>query len=361
MRPLRGPGGGTVGHMTLPFDPPLDPMLAKVAPGIPTDEGWGFEPKWDGFRALAFADPPEVRIDSRDGRDLQRYFPEVHRVLKEQVSEPCVLDGEVIVPTEDGLDFDLLLQRIHPAASRVKLLSEQTPATFVCFDLLARRSKDLRAESTRTRRAELLEVVSGDTDAESVATGAGPAIVATDMTLDRSTAESWFVDLENMGLDGIIAKRLDGAYEPGKRVMLKIKHRRTADCVIGGFRRHKSGDGVGSLLLGVYDDAGVLHYIGFTSSFKAPFRRELEERLRPLETDPEDAAFGAGRTPGAPSRWTSGKETSWIAVKPTLVCEVAYDHMQAVRFRHGAKWLRWRPDKPPRECTFDQIPPRHRP
>ena len=343
--------------MGLPLNPPIEPMLARVRSDIPEGEGWLYEPKWDGFRALAYVDDA-IHIESRDGRDLERYFPEVRDELAEHPGSPCVLDGEVIVPTSRGLDFDVLLQRIHPAASRVRLLARDTPATFVVFDILARGDDDLTTKSMVARRSLVVELLGEAPDPLSIATTPGPAVRTTPQTDDPEIARRWFLELEDVGLDGIIANRVEQTYDPGQRVMTKVKHERTADCVVGGYRLAKSGTGVGSLLLGLYDHQGILHYVGFSSAFRAATRIELLARLKPLEGA---QSFGGGRTPGGPSRWSAGRDASWVSVRPELVCEVAYDHMQGLRFRHGTQFRRWRPDKPPRECTFDQLPARHRP
>ncbi len=332
-------------------------MLARVAKDIPVGPGWVYEPKWDGFRALAFADD-EVHIESRDGRDLERYFPEVRDAIAQRLTVACVLDGEVIIPDSEGLDFDVLLQRIHPAESRVRRLAAETPATFVVFDLLAQGDEDLTGEPLTERRARLEALLGEARGPLEVATTPGPSVDLTAQTADAQLARAWYTELEDVGLDGLIAKRVEQTYEPGQRVMTKVKHERTADCVVGGYRQAKSGAGVGSLLLGLFDAEGTLHYVGFSSAFRAATRVELLLRLKPLEGG---ESFGGGRTPGGPSRWNSGKDVAWIPLRPELVCEVAYDHMQGHRFRHGAQFRRWRPDKPARACTFEQLPARHRP
>lgn len=325
--------------MKLPFDPPLEPMLAKLTPGMPTGGDWIYEPKWDGFRALVFWDGEELYVQSRDRKPLNRYFPELEAGLRKALAGPCVLDGEVVIAGEAGLDFDALLLRIHPAASRVAMLARETPASFVAFDLLALGGEDLRGAPQRERRLRL------DGFVES-----GPCLALSPWTPDVETATDWFHRFEGAGLDGVIARPPELAYCPGERVLLKIKHRRTADCVVGGFRWGKNG-GVGSLLLGLYRD-GVLHYVGHTSSFKAAERRELEVLLEPLRGGP---SFGEGRAPGGPSRWRQAGEAEWEPVRPTLVCEVSYDHLQGDRFRHASTFARWRPDKPPAECTYEQL------
>ncbi len=328
--------------MALPFQPPLEPMLAELREEIPRGAGWLYEPKWDGFRALIFRDGRELRIQSRKGQPLGRYFPELVEVLARSVPDGCVLDGEIIIPGEEALDFDALLQRIHPAQSRIQLLAKQTPASFVAFDLLALDGEDLRGEPF-SRRRELLE--------EAVKWGG--QVLMTPQTGSARVAARWFERFEGAGLDGIIAKSGDLPYVAGERVMVKVKHERTADCVVGGFRRHKDG-GVGSLLLGLYDDDGVLQHVGHTSAFTVKMRRQLEEELKPLEGG---QSFGEGRAPGGPSRWSRGRDMSWIPVSPVRVCEVKFDHLQGERFRHAARFLRWRPDKSPEACDFAQLRP----
>jgi ATP-dependent DNA ligase len=354
--------------MTLPFQPPLAPMLAKLTGNIPEGTGWLYEPKWDGFRAIVFRDGGEITIVSRDKKPLNRYFPELVDLLSEQLSEDCVIDGEVVIPGERGLDFEALLLRIHPAESRVRMLAGQSPSSFVGFDLLAKGSDDLREHALGERRALLEESLSAavqlpagsvdsgnELEAEVIESLAGGSKLAlTPQTDDAQLARVWFEVFEGAGLDGIIAKKTDQAYRPGERTMFKIKHVRTADCVVGGYRLNKTKDGVGSLLLGLYDPRGVLHYVGHTSSFKAPERRALLEEFSTLEGG---KSFGGGRTPGGPSRWTGAQGASWVAVEPSRVCEVAYDHLQGDRFRHATTFKRWRPEKPAKECTFEQILP----
>jgi len=360
--------------MSLPFQPPLEPMLAKLRPDIPREEGWLFEPKWDGFRAIVFKDGDEVTIFSRDKKPLNRYFPELIAPLREVLPEVAIVDGEIVVPDEHGLEFDLLLLRIHPAESRVNKLAAETPSSFVAFDLLALGSDDLREVPFAERRARLEAELTGavplpsqgpDEDTGEIekevarALRPGPTVALTPQTDDPDVAAFWFEVFEGAGLDGIIAKKADGPYVPGKRLLAKIKHQRTADCVIGGYRLNKTKDGIGSLLLGLYDDESSLHYVGHTSSFKAAERRALLEQLREFEGGD---SFGRGRTPGGPSRWVgmSGRDNSWIGVEPVLVCEVSYDHLQSGRFRHAATFKRWRPEKPPQDCTFEQIEARGR-
>ncbi|HET7483296.1 MAG TPA: ATP-dependent DNA ligase [Actinomycetota bacterium] len=347
--------------MTLPFGPPLAPMLAKLQEQIPEGPGWLYEPKWDGFRAIVYKDGDELSIISRDNKPLERYFPELPAAIAAVTPPACVIDGEVVLCDEKGLDFDQLQLRIHPAASRVAMLSEQIPASFVAFDLLAEGSTDLRATPLKERRRALEKALAGaepmpaNPSIEDVISTLTPAprVALTPQTGDVAIAASWFELLENVGLDGVIAKKDDLLYEPNKRVMVKIKHKRTADCVVGAYRVHKSGDGVGSLLLGLYDDSGTLHYVGHTSSFKAKERPELLAMLKPLEGG---TSFGGGRAPGGPSRWTGAKEKTWVPLKPELVCEVSFDFLQGNRFRHAATFIRWRDDKKPEECGFDQLP-----
>jgi len=346
--------------MKLPFGPPLEPMLAKPAGEIPLGEGWQYEPKWDGFRALVFRDGDEVYMQSRDGKPLDRYFPELPPALRENLPERCVLDGEVVIVGPNGLDFDSLLLRIHPAESRVKMLADRTPASFVAWDLLAFDDRDLRAVAQGERR-RLLEVALGD---------ARPPIHRTPATADPACAQDWFHRFEGAGLDGVVAKRLADPYMPGKRGWAKIKHQRTADCVVAGFRWHKNGPGtmVGSLLLGLFDSAGRLNHVGITSSFTTERRVELTQELAPLRENALDghpwaewaeweaAARESGRrVPGATSRWNRDRDLSWEALRPERVCEVKYDHLQGDRFRHATTFLRWRPDKRPSDCRYDQL------
>jgi ATP-dependent DNA ligase len=335
-------------------------MLAKLKEEMPRGPGWLYEPKWDGFRAVVFRDGDDMTIVSRDSKPLERYFPELPDALKAILPKRCVIDGEVVIADEKGLDFEALLLRIHPAASRVKMLAETTPASFVAFDLLAEGTKDLCSTEMTARRSRLEKALEGfalpdePTEKDAVAALAdAPRVMLTPQTDDADEADRWFEEFERIGLDGVIAKPADLLYVPGERVMVKVKHRRTADCVIGGYRLSKAGDGIGSLLLGLYDDGGVLHYVGHTSSFKAAQRRELLAELKPLEGG---TSFGGGRAPGGQSRWTGGKDVSWVQLEPKLVCEVSFDYMQGARFRHAARFVRWRPEKPPRECGFDQLP-----
>jgi ATP-dependent DNA ligase len=348
--------------MRLPFQPPLEPMLAKAADTIPTGDGWLFEPKWDGFRAIVFRDGDEVYTQSRDLKPLDRYFPELADPLRASLPDRCVVDGEIVIAAGEGLAFESLLLRIHPAESRVAMLARESPASFVAWDLLALGDDDLRNRPQVDRR-ELLERALA-APAESVH--------LTPATRDVATAQDWFQRFEGAGLDGVIAKPLDAVYQPNKRAMLKIKHQRTADCVVAGFRWHKNGPGthVGSLLLGLFDERGTLHHVGITSSFtwdrRATLLKELEPlRERALEDHPwkewaEWSSLGAAdasgqRLPGATSRWNRGKDLSWEPLRVELVCEVAYDHLQGDRFRHGTTFKRWRNDKAPDSCRYDQL------
>jgi ATP-dependent DNA ligase len=336
--------------------PPIEPMLAKIADALPDAPGFLFEPKWDGFRALVFRGADETLLQSRDLKPLNRYFPELEQALHDALPAGCVLDGEIVVATPRGLDFDALQQRIHPAASRIAKLSKETPARFVAFDLLGVGGDSLLALPQAERRTRL----------EQLLAGANPPLHLTPVTRDRAQAEGWLQQFEGAGLDGVIAKLESAPYQPGKRAMLKIKHVRTADCVVAGFRPHKNdADAVGSLLLGLYDDAGVLHHVGVTSSFTMAMRRQLLQELAPLrenalEAHPWRDWGGAGvgdaqRMPGAQSRWSGGKDLSWEPLRPERVCEVKYDHLQGDRFRHATTFVRWRPDKPPQDCRYDQL------
>jgi ATP-dependent DNA ligase len=329
------------------LEPPIDPMLAKLSDTIPQDADWLYEPKWDGFRCIVYFDGTGVYLQSRDRKGLNRYFPEVEAGLTAALPEPCVLDGEIVIMGPNGLEFDTLQQRIHPAESRVQKLSVETPAVFVAFDLLGEGDADLRPVHFWERHRRL----------QAVAGGRPSPLFVTPATTDSSVAQDWFVRFEGAGFDGVIAKRLTDTYQPGKRVMLKIKHLRTADVVVAGFRWGKDavGTSVGALLLGLYDEAGVLHHVGHTSSFTAKGKKELVELLTPYVTEDESEGFGQGRTPGAPSRWSGGKDLSWVRLRPELVCEVTFDYLQGPRFRHGATFHRWRTDKPPEACTFDQF------
>ena len=334
--------------MPLPFGPPVQPMLAKLSDAIPDGDAWMYEPKWDGFRTLVFVgdDGEAPYLQSRDLKPMARYFPEAVADLARVLPPGVVLDGELVIVREDGLDFDALSQRIHPAESRVRKLAAETPSSFIAFDILAHDGRDLRASPFRERRA-LLETLLADV---------GPPAYLTPATNDVVTARRWFEHFEGAGLDGVIAKPLDAPYQPNVRAMLKIKHKRTADCVVGGFRwqRGEENKAVGSLLLGLYDEDGVLHFVGHTSSFKMAEKRALVETLASYVTD-EDIGFGRGRTPGEPSRWTGDRDMMWVRLRPELVCEVSFDHLQGWRFRHAATFMRWRTDKPATDCTFDQL------
>ncbi len=345
--------------MNLPVNPPILPMLAKRVDDIPTAGEFIFEPKWDGFRVLIFRDADDILIQSRDTKPLNRYFPDMLDPLRAQLPERCVLDGELVIAREGRLDFDALQLRIHPAASRVKLLASQTPSSVIFFDLLCVGDRDLRHEPFATRRAEL----------ESLLAHAAPPIHMTPATRDRPTARDWFHRFEGAGLDGVIAKPTEGSYLPDKRAMLKIKHERDCECVVAGFRWYKEAAGteIGSLLLGLYNEEGVLQHVGVCSSFTRDKRRELLEFLAPYRENAltdhpwKNWAGESGdpaapqRMPGAQSRWSQGKDLSWELLRPELVVEVAYEHMQAGRFRHMAQFRRWRSDKPPSQCTYAQL------
>jgi ATP-dependent DNA ligase len=336
--------------------PPVEPMLAKLADDIPEGDAIHFEPKWDGFRAIVFRGDDDVYIQSRDLRPLDRYFPELHDVLLQELPAGCVVDGEIVIATSKGLDFDALQLRLHPAASRVKKLATESPSSFVAFDLLAVGGDSIMERPQAQRRASL----------EWLLKNAAPPIHLTPATRDPAIARDWHKRFEGAGLDGVIVKPLDGAYQPGKRAMIKVKHARTADCVVAGFRWYKNvDDAVGSLLLGLYDATGALHHVGVTSSFTMATRKALAKELEPLRNNALAAhpwrewarpdAHGTQRMPGGQSRWSAGKDLSWEPLRTERVCEVKYDHMQGDRFRHAAIFLRWRPDKPPAECRYDQL------
>jgi len=342
--------------MRLTVQPPILPMLSKRVAELPELDGVSFEPKWDGFRVLVFRDGNELMLQSRDEKSLNRYFPELLPPLAAQLPKRCVCDGEIVVVRGDMLDFDALQQRIHPAASRVERLSRETPAAIVFFDLLCEAAKDLRQVPFATRRKRL----------EHVLAKARPPLFLTPSTHDREQAEDWFSRFEGAGLDGVMIKPDAGVYEPNKRVMLKVKHERDCDCVVAGFRWHKKGDrdSVGSLLLGLFDAAGKLQHVGVCASFSAEKRRELVKMLAPyrkhaLDNHPwrdwADAEPSSGRMPGGKSRWSAGKDLSWEPLRPELVVEVSYDHMQGGRFRHTAQFRRFRSDKAPKACGFDQL------
>jgi ATP-dependent DNA ligase len=346
--------------MDLPLVPPVAPMLAKAAAELPHGDGWLYEPKWDGFRALVFRDGGELFIQSRDKKPLERYFPELAEPLLANLPTRCVLDGEVVIARDGALDFDALLLRIHPAESRVRMLAAQTPASFVAWDILAIGDESLIEQPQAERRVRL----------ETALEHAKPPVHLTPLTRDRAMAADWFARFEGAGLDGVIAKDEAAVYEPGKRRMLKIKHQRTADCVVAGFRWHKNGRGthVGSLILGLFDETGVLHHVGVTSSFTWDRREELAGELAPLREEAleghpwkEWAAWSAEaeaagqRMPGASSRWNRSKDLSWEPLRAERVAEVAYDHLQGDRFRHATTFRRWRPDKTPPDCRYDQL------
>jgi ATP-dependent DNA ligase len=339
-----------------PIAPPVEPMLAKLASSLPEGEGWMFEPKWDGFRAIVFRAGSEVYVQSRDLKPLDRYFPELAPALRASLPDRCVVDGEIVIAGKRGLDFDALQLRLHPAASRVAKLAAESPASFVAFDLLAEGSRDLR-ETPQAKRRERLE---------QALAAVSEQVRVTPCTRDRAVAREWFSRFEGAGFDGVVAKHESTTYQPGKRAMVKVKHERTADCVVAGFRWHKQGPGqlVGSLLLGLYDTRGALHHVGVTSSFTVAKRRELASELAPLREKALDthpwrdwaaAMDGTQRMPGGQSRWSQGKDLSWEPLRIERVCEVKYDHLQGDRFRHAAIFLRWRPDKAPRDCRYDQL------
>jgi len=347
-RPERGHGGFALA-------PPIAPMLAKLVPALPPAGDFLYEPKWDGFRALVFRGDDEVYIQSRDLRPLDRYFPELRALFRARLPPGCVLDGEIVIAAPGGLDFEALQLRLHPAASRVEQLARATPASFVAFDLLAAGGRSLMAAAQRERRAAL----------ERLLGAAEPPLYLTPATGERAVAEEWLASFEGAGLDGVVAKPRDRPYQPGRRAMLKVKHARTAECVVAGFRWYRGGrDAVGSLLLGLYDDRDVLQHVGVTASFTAAMRRQLVRELAPLRArarahhpwkDRAGAPDGGARMPGAHSRWSAGKDLSWEPLRIERVCEVKYDHLQGDRFRHGAIFLRWRPDKRPRDCRYDQL------
>ncbi len=328
------------------LQPPIAPMLAKLADDIPSGEGWLYEPKWDGFRCIVFRDGDSLELVSRNERPFTRYFPELLEPLASSLPQRCVVDGEIVLPSADdrGLDFDALLQRIHPAESRVRRLADETPASFVAFDLLALGDRSLLDEPLAARHA-LLE--------QQFAAAASPVYLCPSTT-DRGVAAQWFREFEGAGLDGIIAKRLSDPYTPDKRTLVKVKHRRTADCVIAGYRVHKDGQGVGSLLLGLYDASGTLHHVGVAASFTAKRRVELLAELAPLMLGASVMDAGQ-RMSGGGSRWNVGKDLSWVPLRIERVAEVTFGQLQEGRFRHGSQLLRWRPDRAPISCTYDQL------
>ncbi|MYY09874.1 ATP-dependent DNA ligase [Streptomyces sp. SID4919] len=340
--------------MDLPVMPPVKPMLAKSVPDIPP--GMQYEAKWDGFRAIVFRDGPELELGSRTGKPLTRYFPELVAALADRLPARCVVDGEIVIARDGRLDFDALTERIHPADSRVRTLAERTPASFVAFDLLALGDDALVDTPLTDRRALLAEALAGVT----------PPVHLAPATTDAEVARSWFETYEGAGLDGVVAKPLDLPYRQNERLMFKVKHERTADVVVAGYRFHKSGPVVGSLLLGLYDDAGALQHVGVCAAFPMKRRAELVTELEPLRMESaaehpwaawaDEAAHASARLPGAPSRWSGKKDLSWVPVRPERVCEVGYDHMEnGARFRHTARFRRWRPDRTPASCTFEQL------
>jgi ATP-dependent DNA ligase len=342
--------------MAFPIEPPIEPMLAKLATALPAGDGWLFEPKWDGFRAIVFRDRDQFYLQSRDLKPLDRYFPELPDALRTSLPARCVVDGEIVIAGPNGLDFEALQMRLHPAASRVAKLAAATPSSFVAFDLLAEGSRDLRGRPQAERRTRL----------EGALAKAHGSVHLTPCTRDRAVADEWFHRFEGAGLDGVVAKHESSPYEPGKRTMIKVKHVRSADCVVAGFRWHKDGRGerVGSLLLGLYDDDGTLQHVGVTSSFTMAKRAELAQELEPLRKNAlakhpwrewAGAVDGSTRMPGAQSRWSAGKDLSWEPLRIERACEVKYDHMQGDRFRHAAIFMRWRPDKKPADCRYDQL------
>ena len=338
----------------LPVMPPVGPMLAKSVKSVPIGD-YLYEPKWDGFRCIAFRDGNEVELASRGERPLTRYFPEVVEALQANLPDRCVVDGEIVIATGDQLDFEALLQRIHPAKSRVDRLAAETPASFVAFDLLAVGDESLMETPFGERRSRL----------ERELGRAAPPVFVTPSTADPATAQQWFEVFEGAGLDGVVAKKTGDGYRPDVRAMYKIKHERTADCVVAGYRWHKSGGVVGSLLLGLYNDGGQLQHVGVSASFPMKRRAELVEELAPYAVEDvtghpwaawaEAEAHEKSRLPGAVSRWNAKKDLSWVPLKPELVVEVAYDHMEGSRFRHTAQWRRWRPDREPQSCTYEQL------
>lgn len=351
----------------LPIQPPVDPMLAKLARVIPSGDEWLFEPKWDGFRCIVFRDGDRIELISRNKRPLARYFPELIAPLLAATPSRCILDGEIVVPDhrDHGLDFDALLQRIHPAESRIKRLASETPSEFVAFDVLAIGDRSLVDESMTHRRASLTELLTPNA-----------TVRLTPASTDRAMAEEWFGRFEGAGLDGVIAKPIDGTYEMGKRSLIKVKHQRTADCAVPGYRIHKDGNGVGSLLLGLHADDGSMRSVGVAAAFTVKRRAELLDELAPrldgaLEghpwidwaewqdqkraTDTDRQAAGKAISPSAGSRWNAGKDLSFVPIKMGLVAEVAFGQLEGGRFRHGVKFLRWRPDRTPESCTYDQL------
>ncbi|MGH3500795.1 MAG: ATP-dependent DNA ligase [Nocardioidaceae bacterium] len=348
--------------MRLPVMPPLAPMLAKAAKALPDpgryDDGLLYEPKWDGFRCILFRDGDEVELGSRNERPLTRYFPELVEAVRARalLPERCVLDGEIVIALDGRLEFERLLERIHPADSRVRMLAESTPASYVAFDLLAIDDETL-LDTPQGQRRRRLEKALDQTAAPFHLTPA---------TQDQATAQAWFDSFEGAGLDGVVAKPRAASYQPGGRSLIKVKHVRTADVVVAGYRLHKTSTPetplLGSLLLGLYDDSGRLQHVGVSAAFPAARRAELVAELQPLLTEPEDhpwadwaASEGTDRMPGAQSRWNAGKDLSWVPLAPELVAEVGYDHMEGTRFRHTTQFKRWRPDRTPQSCTYEQL------
>jgi ATP-dependent DNA ligase len=341
--------------MDLPVSPPIAPMLARAVKTIPDGTGLTYEPKWDGFRCIAFRDGDEIVLGSRNERPLNRYFPEVVDALLANLPPRCVLDGEIVIAHDDRLDFEALLNRIHPADSRVRMLAEQTPASFVAFDLLALGDESMLTTPYAERRRRLADALAP----------ARPPVYLTACTDDSALARTWFDQFEGAGLDGLVVKAHELQYQPGERLMQKVKHERTADCVLAGFRWHKSGPIVGSLLLGLYDDAGALQHVGVAASFPMARRKELVEELEPYRmADPDGHPWAEWasaqeaepqRMPGATSRWNAGKDLSWQPLRPERVVEVRYDHMEGTRFRHTSHFVRWRPDRDPASCTYAQL------
>ncbi len=344
--------------MKLPLLPPLKPMLAKLARTLPEGDGWLFEPKWDGFRCIVFRDGDELELASRKERPFTRYFPELLDPLRATIPERCVVDGEIVIPDREGrgLDFDALLQRIHPAESRVRRLAAETPAAYVAFDLLANGDENLLDRPLAERREALLAAIH-----------TVPPVFLTPATTDRAVAADWFARFEGAGLDGVVAKRLDDPYQPDKRALVKVKHERTAECVVAGYRIHKDGQGVGSLLLGLYDDNDRLQHVGVAASFTVAFRRQLLGELEPLTDDAldghpwrewaewQESEGIVDRRPGATSRWNAGKDLSWVPIRAERVAEVTFGQLENGRFRHGVSFVRWRPDREPLSCRYDQL------
>jgi ATP-dependent DNA ligase len=320
-------------------------MLCRSETEIPAGPGLVYEPKWDGFRCIVFRAGDSLHLESRNSLPLQRYFPELLAPLRAALPEEAVVDGEIVIAGPRGLDFDALQLRLHPAESRVRMLAAESPATFIAFDLLASGDEDLRSRPLAERVTLLRAALTPNHQ-----------VALTPQTTDSDEAASWFVRYEGAGCDGVVAKPQDSTYRSGDRGWIKVKHLRTVDAVVGGYRKDLKVEAVASLLLGLYDEDGVLHHVGHTSSFSAAERRELLVRLRSLEGG---TSFGAGRTPGGPSRWTRGRDADWVAVRPELVCEVAFDHLQGNRFRHASRFLRWRPDKAAAGCGYDQLLPPH--